>query len=83
MNQHHPDPAAIAAMEHYDRAWQTELAEYRTADGRLDERRHGEYEHAKAAHAWPVLDRLPDWIAALKAASGRAAAPEADSGARP
>jgi hypothetical protein len=71
----------IAAMEHYDHAWHKELADFLTADGDIDERRHGEYEHTKDDHAWPVLEQLPHWISTLKAALGtgpsRRAAPEA------
>jgi hypothetical protein len=63
----------IAAMEHYDTAWHRELAEYLTADGDIDDDRRAEYEHAKDDHAWPVLERLPDWISALRAAIGAAA----------
>jgi hypothetical protein len=82
MTEHRiPAPAAIAAviaaMEHYNRAWQRELADFRTTNGEIDERRLGEYEHAKDDHAWPVLDALPDWISKLKAAITPAAAPEA------
>jgi hypothetical protein len=62
--------AVIAAMQHYDTAWHRELAEYLTADGDIDEARHDEYERAKDDHAWPVLERLPDFIAALRAAIG-------------
>jgi len=82
-----PAPAAIAAviaeMEHYDRAWQNELADLRTADGEIDERRQGEYEHTKDDHAWPVLDTLPDWITTLKAAITPTAASEADPESAP
>src|SRR5579872_205719 len=73
--------AVIAEMEHYDSLWQTELAEYRTADGDIDERRHGAYEHAKDDHAWPVLDALPAWIAALKSATAPADGPRNGPGA--
>jgi hypothetical protein len=81
MTEHRiPAPAAIAAviaeMEHYDRAWQKELADLRTTGGEIDERRLGEYEHAKDDHAWPVLDTLPDWISTLKSAIAPTAAPE-------
>ena len=74
--------AVIAAMEHYDTAWHRELAEYLTADGDVDEALQREYERAKDDHAWPVLDRLPDFIRELRAAIGAAApgtAPEAAS----
>jgi hypothetical protein len=81
MTEHRPPPpgaitAVTAAMEHYDRARQRELADLRTADGEIDERRLGEYEHAKDDHAWPVLDALPGWIAALKVVTAPEAAPE-------
>jgi hypothetical protein len=74
MTEHpHPAPDAIAvviaAMEHHDRAWQRELADLRTADGEIDQDRQGEYEQSKDDHAWPVLESLPDWIAALKTAT--------------
>jgi hypothetical protein len=79
-NHRHAAPeaitAVIAAMEHYDRAWQRELAEFHTAHGEIDQSRQGEYEHAKDDHAWPVLDALPAWIAALKAALAAPTAPE-------
>ena len=76
-----PDPpaitAVIAAMEHHDRAWQRELADYRRPDGDIDQQRLGDYEHARDDHAWPVLDQLPDWITALKHATAPETAPEA------
>lgn len=65
--------AVIAAMEHYDTAWHRELAEFLTADGDIDEARQSEYERAKDDHAWPVLERLPDFIRELRAAIGAAA----------
>lgn len=65
--------AVIAELAHYDDAWHRELADYLTADGDIDEARMGEYERAKDDHAWPLLDRLPDFIAALRAAIGAAA----------
>jgi hypothetical protein len=82
MTTPHPDHAAIdqviAAMEHYDRTWQRVLADLKGLDGDVEQSRQGEYEHAKDDHAWPVLESLPEWIAALKAAT----APEAAPGAR-
>ena len=68
--------AVIAEMEHYDRAWQSELADLRTADGEIDQARQRDYEYAKDDHAWPVLDALPGWIATLKTATALETAPE-------
>ena len=81
MTAPHPAIAAInqviAAMEHYDRAWQRELADLKDPEGELDQHRHGEYEQAKDDHAWPVLESLPAWITALKAATAPETAPGA------
>lgn len=81
MTEHrHTAPDAIAAatagMEHCDRAWQAELADSRTTHGETDQRRHRAHEHAKDDRARPVLNALPDWIAALEAATAPETAPE-------
>jgi hypothetical protein len=80
MTEHHQTApnaiaAVIAAMEHHDRAWQRELADLRGTDGEIDQDRQGEYEQTKDDHAWPVLESLPDWIAALKTATAPKPAP--------
>lgn len=82
MTPPHSDHSAIekviAAMERHDRAWHQQLADLTGPDGEIEQDRLGDYEHAKDEHAWSVLESLPEWIAALKAAT----APETAPGAR-